>query len=80
MKYLVSVTEVYRIDSEKEVENFLAENKQNPQFELVKYNSTRKQRKAQGEIVDEWFKVSVTKAFNDEKEPTDTIHVQYEVE
>lgn len=80
MKYLINVTETYRIDSENEVEKFLAELKNSSQFELSKYSSTKKEKKAQGEIIEEWYKVSVTKAFNLEKEPTDIIKINYEVE
>ena len=78
-KYLVTVTEVYRVDSEAEVEIMLEQAKNSPEFTLVKYNSEKKEKQQKGEVVEEWRKVTLVKAFNDEKEPCTEVNVNYEV-
>ncbi len=77
-KYLVTTTEVYRIDSEAEVEAFIAEAKK-ANYELKKYTSEYKEVKSKKQIVDSYFKVTLTKGFNDEKEPASQVDVKYEV-
>ena len=79
-RYLTKVTEVYRLSTEKEVEAFLKELKSSTEFELAKYTSTKKQRKAKGEVIDEWVHFEVTKVFNDEKEPNCLIGVNYDID
>lgn len=69
--YLTKVTEQYRIDTEKEVDNFLNEQKQQPAFEIVKSSSEKKVIKAKGEVVDEYYRVTIVKDFQSEKEPAD---------
>lgn len=78
MKYLTSVVETYRLPNEEAVKVFLEELKQDPNFTVAKYTSQKKERKQKGEIVDEWVRFSVTKLFNDEKEPDREISVIYE--
>lgn len=78
-KYLTTVVETYRVDTEYEVETILEAAKNDPKYILVKYTSEKKEKKQKGEIVDEWFKLSLHKAFNDEREPIDSINVIYEV-
>lgn len=77
MKCLTKVVETYRIESENQVENFLKELKQDPRFEVAKYSSTKKERKQKGEVIDEWIQFTVTKIFNDEKEPDSEILIEY---
>lgn len=77
MKYLITVVETYRIDDESEVEVAIAEAKEDPNFTLTKYNREYKERKAKGEVVDSWYKLSLTKVFTDEKEPDRTASVTY---
>lgn len=77
-KYLVSVTENYRVDSEPEVEVMLEEAKNDNAFILSKYTSTFKEKKQKGEIVDSWYKVSLTKTFTDEKEPDRQVNISYD--
>ena len=55
MRYLVKTTETYRLQDEKEVENFLADLKADSSFELVKYSSVKKEKKQKGEVIDEWI-------------------------
>lgn len=78
-KYLVTVTEVYRVDTEGEVEIMLEQAKHSPEFTLVKYNSEKKEKKSKGEIVEEWRKVTLVKAFNEEKDPCTEVDIKYEV-
>lgn len=80
MKYLTQVTEVYRVDSEEEVIKMIEEAKQDSRFTLTKHASQYKERKQKGEVIDAWFKVSLTKTFNDEKEPDRFVTIDYEVE
>lgn len=80
MKYLINVTEVYRVDSETEVEQLIADAKADDSFNLVKYNREYKQKKAKGEVVDDWYKVTLIKNFGDEKDPDacSNITIKYE--
>ena len=79
-KYLINVTEVYRVDTEAEVETAIAEAKNDDSFTLVKYNREYKERKSKGEIVDSYYKLSLVKSFNDEKDPISTVNIAYEVD
>lgn len=78
-KYLVSVTEVYRVDNEESVAALIDEAKAETKYILAKYSSVKKEKKAKGEIVDEWYQVTLVKKFNDEKDPISNIDVNYEV-
>ena len=49
-------------------------------FELGKYSSEYKTKTSKGEIVDEYYKVVLTKYFNDIKEPSQHIKVAYDVD
>ena len=77
-KYLISVTENYRVDSEPEVETMLEEAKNDNNFILSKYMSTFKEQKAKGEVIDTWYKVSLTKTFTEEKEPDKQVNITYD--
>ena len=79
MKYLTSSVETYRVDTEVEAVELIEEAKANSKFILAKYSSTKKERKSKGEVIDEWYAVTLTKRFNDEKEPNTEIAVSYEV-
>lgn len=78
MKYLVNVTEVYRVDSESEVEQLIADAKADDNFTLTKYNREYKEKKSKGDVVDSWYKVTLVKNFNDEKNPERIVEVSYE--
>lgn len=78
MKYLISTTEVYRVDSEDEC-LALIENAKKTSC-VSKYNTAKKEKKQKGEIVEEWYKVSITKEWTSEKEPDSCIEVSYGVE
>lgn len=79
-KFLVSTVETYRVDSDEEAKNLIEEAKKSSMFELGKYSSEYKTRSAKGEIVDEYYKVVLTKTFNDIKEPDRHIKVDYDVD
>lgn len=76
-KYLISVTENYRVDSESEAATIIEEAKADGAYVLSKYSSVKKERKQKGEIVDEWYKLSLTKIFDDEKEPIGSASIEY---
>ena len=80
MRYLVNVTEVYRVNREAEAENLINEAKEDSSYSLVKYNCEHKERKSKGEVIDDWYKVTLVKSFNDEKEPDRNVAISYEVD
>ena len=79
MKYLITNTEVYRVETEEEAELLINEAKADTKYVLTKYNCEKKERKQKGEVIDSYFKVSLVKSFNDEKDPTSSVNVNYEV-
>ena len=76
-KYLITTTETYRVDSEEAVEAILEEAKNDSRYELTKYTSVVKTTKKGGEIVDEWIRLTLTKVFCEEKEPSGTYKIDY---
>lgn len=80
MRYLIQTTEVYRADSEAEAKGVIEEAKAAGEYTLTKYTSEKKEVKAKGEIIDEYFKVTLTKVFTNIKEPDTVASVIYEVE
>ena len=79
-KYLVSTTETYRVDTENEATKAIEEAKQDSSYVLGKYTSEHKERKSKGEVIDEYWKLTLTKLFNDIKEADTLVNVSYEVE
>lgn len=77
MKYLVSTVETYRVESEDEAKRMIEEAKEDNHFILKKYISEFKERKQKGEVVDAYWKVTLTKTFTDEKEPEFRTEVKY---
>ena len=76
-KHLIKVTEVYRTDTENEALQLIEDSKNSDQYELTRYATQKKQRKIKGEVVDEWTNVSLTKVFDDEKEPSGSTTIEY---
>lgn len=76
MKYLIDVTEIYRVDTEPEADQLLEEAKASGV--LNKYSCIYKERKSKGDILDSWYRVSLTKHFTEEKEPENNIKISYE--
>ena len=79
-KYLISTTETYRVETELEATKAIEEAKKDMSYTLGKYTSEHKEKKAKGEVIDEYWKLTLTKIFNDIKEPENTVNVKYEVE
>lgn len=80
MRYLVQTVEVYRADTEAEAQGLITEAKQAGEYALSKYVSEKKEVKAKGEVIDEFYKVTLTKIFTDLKAPDTIASVIYEVE
>ena len=80
MKYLIKTVETYRVANEAEAKQLIEESKVDRNFTLSKYSSEYKNAKAKGEIVDEWYRVILTKDFTPEKEPDCTTTVNYSVD
>jgi len=72
MTFLIKATNEYRVETKehanklhKELETFCGSNG----YTLVSWSETYKSRKAQGEIIDEYYQIKATIQFNDIKEP-----------
>lgn len=72
-KNLIKTTEVYRVDTVSEVEDFHTELKEDGSFELDSFGYKIKQVKGKGKeaglILDEYCLVTVKKIHDDEKNP-----------
>ena len=77
MAYLIKTTEVYRCDTEKEANELIKQAKESSVYSVIKTSSEIRTIKQKGEIIDEWRRVTITKAFTEEKEPTETVDVSY---
>ena len=77
MKCLTKVVETYRVANEAEAAKVIEEAKKDPRFTLVKYEAVHKEKKAKGEIIDEWVRVTLYKAFNEEAAPDSYIEINY---
>lgn len=75
MKYLIETTEVYRCDSEDEAKMLIDQAKKTSV--LKKYNCVAKEKKSKGEIVDSWYRLTLTKVWDEEKEPSGSTCVTY---
>ena len=78
-KYLIQTTEVYRADSEIEAQEIIGAAKAAAEYTLTKYSSEKKEVKAKGEVIDEFYKVTLAKTFTDIKEPDAQVEVIYEI-
>lgn len=79
MKYLVSTTEVYRVENMEAVEALQEEVNSDGRYEVASFSYKAKNKKLKGEIIDEWYQVTIKKVFNDEKDPYTSVTVKYEV-
>lgn len=79
MKHLIRTIETYRVDSENEAATTIAQAKADTTYILEKYTSEHKEVKSKGEVVDEYYKITLTKLFNNIKEPDIDVEVIYEV-
>ena len=80
MRYLIQTVETYRADTEAEAQGIITEAKAAGEYALAKYSSEKKEVKAKGEVIDEFYKVTLTKVFTSIKEPDAVANVIYEVE
>ena len=80
MKYLTKTVETYRVATEEEAAKTIEEAKADNRFTLIKYEAIHKEKKAKGEVIDEWIRVTLHKAFNEETEPDSYIDLQYKRE
>ena len=78
MKYLLTTTEVYRFNDEQSAAVFIEDAKKQSRYVLLKSAVDYKERKQKGEVIDFWWKVTLVKKFNDEKEPDLDIDVKYD--
>lgn len=79
MSCLLKTVETYRFDDENTAETFLREARNDSRFELSKYSIVKKEIKEKGEIIDTYYKMELTKLFNNEKVPDKQIEIDYNV-
>lgn len=75
MAYLIETTEIYRVDSESEAKTLIEKAKKSSI--VSKYSCVHKEKKQKGEVVDDWFRVTITKFWTNEKEPDSCTTVSY---
>lgn len=78
--YLTSTLETYHVDTEHEVDSLVNEAKSDTRYSLAKYTSELKNIKEKGEIIDEYYKVTLNKVFTELKEPDREVSVNYTVD
>lgn len=76
-KYLISTVETYRVDTEEQVEQIFEEAKNATEYTLSKYGCTYKELKQKGDVIDDWYRVTLTKVFTNEKEPDRSVDINY---
>ena len=72
IKFLLKSTNEYRVETKEDADALhkqIEEEATANGWTLSGWNETYKTRKAQGEIVEEWFVCKSTVVFNDQKEP-----------
>ena len=79
MRYLLSCTDIYRVDTVAEVEALHEELSTDVNFTLAAFSYKTKPIKEKGEVVGEYQVVTAKKVFNAEKEPDNYITIHYEV-
>lgn len=78
-KYLLKTTEEHRADSEFEAAELINSAKADNRYVLSKYSSVKKERKQKGEVVDEYYLVTLVKVFDDAKDPCGEASVEYKI-
>lgn len=78
-KYLIKTTEEHRADSEVEAAELINAAKADARYLLSKYSSVKKERKQKGEVVDEYYLVTLVKVFDDAKEPCGEATIEYKI-
>ena len=77
-KYLIKSQEQWRVDTESEAKALIEEEKKEKSSTLAKYSSEYKEQKQKGEVVQSWYRVTLNKVFQDEKEPDSYVNVSYD--
>lgn len=80
MKYLCQIVETIRVPNVNEVEKLHTELKEDKRFDLKKFEYAHKEIKSKGEIIDEYELVKATLIFNNEKDPTCSIKIDFNIE
>ena len=63
MSAIIKEVKSFRVDTEEQVTAFIESEKEKALengYEIVAYKSTKKQKKSQGEVIDEAFAVDIT--------------------
>ena len=76
-RYLIKTTETYRVGSEQEAADLIESAKKAMEYTLAKYSSQFKVAKQKGEVIDEWYLVTLHKEFTSEREPETLTSVSY---
>ena len=77
MNYLLKTQEIYRVPNEDAAKQLIEAAKADGKGDLIKYNCEYRERKAKGEIIDTWYRVTLNRLFNDEKEPDGITTISY---
>lgn len=77
MAYLLKTQEVYRVDDEAAAKQLIEDAKHDGAGDLVKYSCDYHERKSKGEVIDFWYRVTLTRQFSDEKEPGGQTYITY---
>lgn len=77
MIYLTKTTSEFVADTEEEANQLIQEAKENNMFVLKKYQSVYKEVKSKGEVIDEYYLVTLVAQFNDPKAPDSDIEMVF---
>lgn len=77
MAYLLKTQEIYRVDDEVAAKTLIENAKQDGAGDLVKYACDYHERKQKGEVIDSWYRVTLTRSFTDEKDPIGQTYITY---
>ena len=78
-KYLIKTTEEHRADTAAQAAELIDEAKKDGRYTLSKYSSVHKERKQKGEVIDDYYIVTLVKVFDDAKEPCGDASVEYKI-
>lgn len=76
-KYLTSIVETIRVSNVDEVERLHKDLKEDSRFELKKFEYAHKEIKEKKEVVESYELVKATLVFNNEKEPTNNVEIDF---
>lgn len=77
MKYLIKVTNSYRVPTVQDALNLRDELSNTENGELISFSYTTKFIKQKGEVIEEYQLVKATIEFNNEKEPESLVDASY---